>query len=144
MFANELILFYNILEVLKMKKMMMIFLVLGAVFTLSACSKKEYTDIDNEELKEMLESDEEYQFVDVRTKEEYDTSKIPGFDIQVDYYLFKDDHSLLDGLDKDIPVVIMCNSGNRSIDASNIFIEEGFVEVYNLTDGIQGWDGETE
>ena len=36
----------------------------------------------------------------------------------------------------------MCNSGNRSADASAIFVDEGFIEVYNLTNGIEGWDGD--
>jgi rhodanese-related sulfurtransferase len=68
----------------------------------------------------------------------------------IDFYNFENDLSYLQDyielyeLDKTKPVVIMCNSGNRSVDASNIFFEEGFTEVYNLTNGIQGWTGETE
>jgi phage shock protein E len=126
-----------------MKKIMVLLLSFTLLFTLAACSK-EYTNIDNEELKTMLETPGDYQFVDVRTKEEYDTSHVPGFNIQVDYYIFKNDYSLLSGLDKDIPVIIMCNSGNRSVSAAKIFLDEGFEVVYNLTDGIQGWDGPTE
>jgi len=126
-----------------MKKILwMLILVIGIV-TLAACDKG-YTDISNEELKEMLESDEEIQFVDVRTVEEFYTERIPGFTYNIDYYQLEEDTSLLDELDKNLPVVIMCNSGNRSIGASEIFVSEGFTEVYNLRDGIEGWDGETE
>jgi rhodanese-related sulfurtransferase len=91
----------------------------------------------------MLESDVDYYFIDVRTLDEYYTESIPGFDINFDFYLFENNHSLLSKLDTSRPVVIMCNSGNRSVEASKIFLEIGFTEVYNLKNGIQGWDGET-
>lgn len=126
-----------------MRKILWMTLLFIGVFALSACDKG-YTNISNEELIEMLEGDEEIQFVDVRTVEEFYRERIPGFTYNIDYYQLEDDVSLLDGLDKNIPVVIMCNSGNRSVGASEIFVREGFVEVYNLEDGIEGWSGETE
>ena len=125
-----------------MKKILLIVITLLFVLTLSACSKG-YTDISNEELVVMLDSDVDYYFIDVRTLEEYYTERIPGFNINYDFYIFDDDYSLLDELDTSRPVVIMCNSGNRSVDASNIFLEIGFTEVYNLKNGIEGWNGET-
>ncbi|MEC9484605.1 MAG: rhodanese-like domain-containing protein [Candidatus Izemoplasma sp.] len=113
------------------------------VLTLAACNSQEYTDISNEELKTML-ANEKYQFVDVRTSEEFYTERIPGFTYNIDYYMLVEDYSLLDRLDKDVPVVIMCNSGNRSADAAEIFVDQGFETVYNLENGIVEWDGETE
>jgi len=126
-----------------MKKILLVLILVMAVFTLSACSKG-YTDISNEELTTFLESDEEMQFIDVRTSEEFYAERIPGFTINIDYYVLENNYALLDGLDKDIPVVIMCNSGNRSASAAEIFVEEGFTQVYNLENGIEGWNGETE
>lgn len=125
-----------------MKKIFLLIMAFMLLFTLSACSKG-YTNISNEELVELLESKEEYYFIDVRTLDEYYTSRISGFDINYDFYLFEKNHSLLSDLDTSIPVVIMCNSGNRSVSASKIFLEIGFTEVYNLKNGIEGWDGET-
>jgi len=122
-----------------MKKLLLLLLALVFVVSLSACSKG-YTDISNEELVEMLESDIDYLFIDVRTNEEFQTGYISGF-VNADLYKFEDNHSLLDIFDTSRPVVIMCNSGNRSVTASKIFLEIGFTEVYNLKDGIQGWDG---
>lgn len=124
-----------------MKKILLAALAIFAVFTLSACSKG-YTNISNSELVAMLDDHPEYQFIDVRTNEEFYTSRIAGFK-NLNYYFFMDDYSMLDDLDKDIPVVIMCNSGNRSVSASNIFVDLGFKTVYNLENGIEGWDGET-
>ena len=126
-----------------MKKILLLLIGLVFVFTLTACDKG-YTNINNDELREMLASETEYQFVDVRTSAEYYDARIPGFNIQIDYYLLEDDYSLLDRLDKDIPVVIMCNSGNRSVSAAKIMRDQGYEVLYNLKDGIQGWDGETE
>jgi len=126
-----------------MKKVMLVMLMFLMVFTLSACSK-EYTNISDEELMAFLSGDEEMQFVDVRTSEEFYTERIPGFTHNIDFYVLEDDYSLLDGLDKNIPVVIMCRTGNRSAVAADIFVAEGFSVVYNLTSGIEGWSGETE
>jgi rhodanese-related sulfurtransferase len=100
-----------------------------------------YTNIYNEQLVKMLEKPNDFQFVDVRTQGEYDYMRIPGFDICIDYYRFYYNHNMITHLDRDLPVIIMCNSGVRSIDAARIFYEEGFKEIYNLTAGIQGWDG---
>lgn len=125
-----------------MKKIVLVLVALVLVLTMSACSKG-FTEISNEELTTMLASKSEYIFIDVRTSAEFYNEKIPGFNTNIDYYLLEDDYSLLGDLDKSIPVVIMCNSGNRSVDASNIFVDEGFV-VYNLTSGIEGWTGATE
>lgn len=126
-----------------MKKLFMILVTFTLLLTLTACSQS-YTDIDNTRLIEMLASDIDYYFIDVRTSDEFYDEKIPGFNKNIDYYILDKDYSLLDNLDKTRPVVIMCNSGNRSVSASKIFAKEGFSEVYNLKDGIQGWDGETE
>ena len=130
-----------------MKKVLLLTMILFSVLTLSACSKEQnFTNISNEELETMLLNKDEYQFIDVRTKTEYYEEHIPGFNTYIDYYILEDDYSIIDiyNLDKTKPVVIMCNSGNRSVDASNIFYEEGFTEVYNLEFGSQGWTGETE
>lgn len=125
-----------------MKKIALIVTTIVAVLGLTACAKG-YTNISNEELQVMLDSDDDIQFIDVRTNSEFYDERIPGFS-NIDYYLLEDDYTLIDHLDPSKPTVIMCNSGNRSVSASEIFVKEGFTEVYNLTDGIQGWNGETE
>jgi rhodanese-related sulfurtransferase len=127
-----------------MKKFMLIIASLLIVLTLAACGGQDFTNISNDELREMMADKEtDYYFIDVRTREEYDLEHIAGFNLVIDQYILEDDQSILDELDTSRPVVIMCNSGNRSVDASNIFLDYGFTEVYNLTNGIQGWDGET-
>ncbi|OOZ41272.1 sulfurtransferase [Solemya pervernicosa gill symbiont] len=36
------------------------------------------------------------------------------------------------------PVILICRSGKRSVDAGNALIEAGFNEVYNVLDGFEG------
>ena len=93
---------------------------------------KEYTNISSEELTVMLESPPEY----------YD-KYIMGFNINLDYYIFADRQSDIDVLSKDILVIIICNSGNRSASAAEIVVELGFSKVYNLENYIANWDGPT-
>jgi rhodanese-related sulfurtransferase len=126
-----------------MKKIAIALVLLVGLFGLTSCSSPGYQTISNEELQAMLDN-ESYQFVDVRTSTEFYEERIPGFTYNIDYYQLEDNMDALDKLDKSIPVVIMCNSGNRSVSASNIFVDEGFEVVYNLENGIQGWNGETE
>lgn len=134
-----------------MKKAIIILMTLFTTITLSACSNQTtYTNIDNNELKTMLETKENYQFVDVRSKDEYYESHIPGFLIYIDYYQFENKTAYLEDaiatfeLDKTQPLVLICNSGNRSVEAAKMFAELGFTTIYNLENGIEAWDGETE
>ncbi len=36
------------------------------------------------------------------------------------------------------PVVLICRSGKRSLEAGNLLLKEGFTGVYNVTDGFEG------
>lgn len=75
--------------------------------------------------------------LDVRTEGEYknghlENSKlIPLQVIQSEYT------QILDYKDK--PVLVYCASGNRSVVASRVLIEQGFTKVYNLKRGIGEW-----
>ena len=37
-----------------------------------------------------------------------------------------------------VPVILICRSGNRSEEAGNLLISQGFQHVYNVTDGFEG------
>jgi len=79
----------------------------------------------------------DYFLLDVRTQEEYDEVNIDGATLISVYEL----QERLDEIEqyKDIPVLVYCRSGNRSIVASQILIDEEFKKVYNLNGGISGW-----
>ena len=38
----------------------------------------------------------------------------------------------------DAPVVLICRSGKRSLEAGKLLIENGFTEVYNVVEGFEG------
>ncbi len=81
---------------------------------------------------------DEYLLLDVRTQAEYDEGHIEGSTlIPVDE---------LEGRISEIEqyenktVLVYCRSGNRSLTASNILIENGFTKVHNLLGGIGAWN----
>ena len=82
---------------------------------------------------------EDYQFVDIRTAGEYNAGHIDEFTINIDFYQFENNLSMLDVLDKEKTTVIICNSGNRSSIAYGLMKDYGFKQVYNVLGGIQAW-----
>ncbi|MDD4211364.1 MAG: rhodanese-like domain-containing protein [Clostridia bacterium] len=83
--------------------------------------------------------DEDYQFVDIRTSQEYNAGHIDEFNINIDFYQFENNLSLLDELDKQKTTVIICNSGNRTNIAYSLMKNYGFKQVYIVLRGIQAW-----
>ena len=40
--------------------------------------------------------------------------------------------------DQQTPIILMCRSGSRTVDAGNALIDAGFENVYHITDGFEG------
>lgn len=77
------------------------------------------------------------QVLDVRTPEEFREGYIKGA-INIDWQ-GSDFNSKVTKLDKAKPVFIYCHSGRRSSSAASEMRAMGFKEVYELKDGIMGW-----
>ena len=75
--------------------------------------------------------------LDIRTPEEFNAGALPDA-INLDFYE-TDFRNRLAELDKDVPYVMYCNSGNRSATAADMMEELGFTEVYEIDGGIQAW-----
>jgi len=75
--------------------------------------------------------------LDIRTPEEFDEAHLADA-IDVDFYA-SDFADQLDKLDKDVPYVMYCRTGNRSSDAVQTMKDLGFVEVYEIDGGIVNW-----
>lgn len=75
--------------------------------------------------------------LDIRTPEEFAAGHIAGA-INIDYYA-TDFEAKLGELNKDVPYVMYCNSGNRSSNTLPLMDSIGFGEVYELDGGIQAW-----
>lgn len=80
---------------------------------------------------------DDFLLLDVRTPEEYAEGHIDGSLLIPVTEL----ESRLDEIAQytDKSVLVYCRSGNRSVTASNILIENGFSEVHNLLTGFNGW-----
>jgi rhodanese-related sulfurtransferase len=75
--------------------------------------------------------------LDIRTLEEFNEAHLADA-IMVDFYA-EDFADQLDTLDKGVPYVLYCRTGNRSSDAVNTMEDLGFVEVYEIGGGIVNW-----
>jgi len=48
--------------------------------------------------------------------------------------VYDPDHSHIDS----VPVILICRSGRRSLEAGNALIQDGFTKVYHVGDGFEG------
>ncbi len=86
------------------------------------------------ELKQMMDSDEPFELVDVRTPEERKIARLERarpMDAETEAYLRS--------VDKDTKLVFHCHHGMRSRAAAEHFLQHGFRRVYNLEGGIEAW-----
>ena len=128
-----------------MKKL--VFLLL-AVMMLTACGQDKensqeavYMNITAEQAKEIMDSEEGYIILDVRTQEEYDEGHIPGaILIPYDEILEKAECVLTD---KDQLFLVYCRSGRRSKIAAEALAELGYTNIKEFG-GIIDWPYETE
>ncbi|WP_442594822.1 rhodanese-like domain-containing protein [Neobacillus sp. D3-1R] len=106
---------------------------------LTGCTNTTYENITSMEAKEFIQKGE-VTVLDVRTPEEYASGHIPGSKLVP--------LQVLDGmsneLDKNTKYIIVCHSGNRSQQASDILVQKGFKQILNMTGGMNSWNGEIE
>lgn len=91
-------------------------------------------EITVQELKEKLDSGEDFQLIDVREDFEYETSNIGGLLIPLGGIVIE-----ADKVSKDKPVVVMCRSGKRSAAAIMQLEQLGYTNLSNLKGGILAW-----
>ena len=128
-----------------MKKL--VFLLL-AVMLLTACGQDRendqgavYVNITAEEAKRIMDSEEGYIILDVRTQEEYDQGHIPGA-IVISYEEIEEKaEEVL--TDKDQLILVYCRSGRRSKIAAEALVELGYTNIKEFG-GIIDWPYEVE
>lgn len=88
------------------------------------------------ELKNFIHNNpgESYNLVDVREPSEYETSHIPGAQLIPLGSIMKGDHQLTSK-----PTFVYCRSGKRSATACQILVEQGFTNVYDLSESVLEW-----
>lgn len=107
---------------------------LGLLFQTSGVKK----GITNEELVRLQAAGA--TLADVRTNAEYIGGHIPdSLSVPLDQLA-----DFATGWDKSKPVIVYCATGARSAEAATYLAEHGFKEVYDLTAGMAGWNGEVQ
>ena len=128
-----------------MKKL--VFLLL-AVMLLTACGQDKendqgalYVNITAEEAKQIMDSEESYIILDVRTQEEYDQGHIPGAIVISHEEIAEKAKEVL--TDKDQLILVYCRSGRRSKIAAEALVELGYTNIKEFG-GIIDWPYEVE
>ena len=128
-----------------MKKL--VFLLL-AVMLLTACGQDKendqgavYMNITAEEAKQIMDSEESYIILDVRTQEEYDQGHIPGAIVISHEEIAEKAKEVL--TDKDQLILVYCRSGRRSKIAAEALVELGYTNIKEFG-GIIDWPYEVE
>lgn len=87
------------------------------------------------QLRERLEANEKFELLDVRTTKENRIMRFGGSKlIAVDEL-----ESRLSEVSSNLPVIVYCRSGIRSLRAARLLRSKGHSEVLNLTGGILAW-----
>ena len=94
-----------------------------------------YKTISVSDANAMIQSSPNLLVVDVRTPQEYaqghlkGATNIPLSDLPVQ----------IGGLDRNRPILVYCQTGVRSAQASAILVNAGFTQVYDMDGGITAW-----
>lgn len=128
-----------------MKKIFMLFL---TVMFLAACGQTDgkereavYVNITAEEAREIMDAQDGYIILDVRTQAEYDEGHIPGAILIPNTEIEMRAEEELP--DKDQLILVYCRSGNRSKKAAQILVELGYSNIKEFG-GIIDWPYEVE
>ena len=91
--------------------------------------------------KQLMDTEENYVILDVRTQEEYDESHIPGAILIPDYEIAQRAQTILK--DKDQLILVYCRSGRRSKLAAQELERLGYTNIKEFG-GIIDWPYEVE
>lgn len=116
---------------------------LSIAMMLTGCSDNSegdsYMQISVKEAIEMMEKEKDYIILDVRTIEEYNEGHIPEAICVPNETIGED---MIEELpDKEQAILVYCRSGNRSKQAADKLVKQGYCNVYEFG-GIIDWTGE--
>lgn len=116
------------------------------MFTFTACSNN-HDEVTTEAAFDTIEIEQienhvanNYLVVDVREVDEYEAGHIPN---AINAPLSALEVGDFGPLESDEKYVIICQSGNRSVMASNILVDQGF-DIINVREGMSSWTGDIE
>ncbi len=91
-----------------------------------------------EDLGEMIERGKKPVIIDVRESFEYEIGHIKDSVLIPMYEIFNNTEKLSEFKNKDI--VLVCSTGHRSFYTAKFLEEKGFKNIYNLYNGMYGWE----
>jgi len=100
--------------------------------------KKEGSEISIKETHRLLQKKESIVLLDIREKEEIAIGYIKGALFLPLGSLEEEMENLLP--DKDVPIVVYCAGGIRSLKAAKVMQEKGYKNVFSMAKGINGWE----
>ena len=121
-------------------------LLLVALLLLAGCGKEvktevNYVNITAQEAKELMDREEGYVILDVRTEEEYAQGHIPGAILIPDNEIEEKAEEIMN--DKDQMILVYCRSGRRSKNAAQTLLELGYTDIREFG-GIIDWPYDIE
>lgn len=99
-----------------------------------------FSIIKADRAKELMDSNEEYFLLDVRTQYEFDEAHIEGA-VLIPYTEIEEKKESLP-IDKDTLILIYCRTGRRSNIAAKTLVSLGYTNIYDFG-GITAWPFET-
>ena len=117
--------------------------ILMALLLLSGCAaqaqkEQSYRQINMDEAIAMMEAENDYIILDVRTPEEFSEKHIPGAINVANETIGSEEIPELP--DKDQLILVYCRSGNRSKQASEKLVALGYTNIIEFG-GINDWPG---
>ena len=98
-----------------------------------------YRQVTTEEAVNIMQTEENYVILDVRTAQEFASGNIPGAALLPNETIGTEDIPLLP--DKDQLILVYCRSGNRSKQAAEKLAQLGYTNIVEFG-GINSWTGE--
>ena len=92
-----------------------------------------------QELKVLIDGGDEFELIDVRTPNEFETARISGATL-----LDEAVYQRLSDMPKQTKIVFICHHGPRGVSAAQQFIGQGFTNVHNVTGGLDAWSAEVD
>ena len=122
-------------------KKLILFLLMALLLTACGHTKENdqeavYMNITAQEAKEIMDAEEGYIILDVRTQAESDEKHIPGAILIPDYEIKERAEDEL--TDKDQLILVYCRSGRRSKLAAEALVELGYTNIKEFG-GIIDW-----
>ena len=106
------------------------------IFHFLTIHDNDYLNVNALLTKELTDTVPSLVIVDVMIEEEFNSGHIPrAIHLPVDEFTRR-----VSELDRYHSLLVYCRTGNRSVQAVHILVENGFTDIYHLVGGIEAWE----